>query len=122
MNLKKIKMQSEQTERGGCCDREDGPKVLQLTVQDEETGTKYYCAYMQIGPMEDFTVTKRDVLSAIAKDYIEDVIPVRLETYTSTRPTWAGLPNSEFYGIYQELKAQYAKVEVQDNETIHKSF
>ena len=109
MKLKTIRMDREQTDRGAFCDREPGPKVLQMTVQDEETGTKYYCAYLKIGEMEDFTVTKRDLLHAIANDYIEDVIPWRLENYTSTRESWAALPESEFYEIYRQLKEKYEK-------------
>ena len=122
MKLKQIKMETAQSEFGGCCDREAGPKVLQMTVQDEETGTKYYCAYMEIGPMEDFTVTSRNVLNAIANDYVEDVIPCRLETYTSTRDTWAGLPDSAFYDCYLQLKEKYAQVQALDYGTVHKSF
>ena len=83
MKLKMIKMVATQTERGAFCDRESGPKVLQMTVQDEETGNKYYCAYLEIGPLADFTVTKRDMLHAIANDYLEDVIPWRLERYAT---------------------------------------
>ena len=120
MKLKTIRMDRAQNDRGAFCDREPGPKVLQMTVQDEETGKKYYCAYLEIGPVADFTVTKRDVLHAIANDYIEDVIPWRLEGYTSSRETWEALPDSEFYGIYQELKEKYAKDKSQlDVGTIH---
>ena len=120
MKLKIMRMDKAQNDRGAFCDREPGPKVLQYTVQDEETGKKYYCAYLKIGEMEDFTVTKRDVLHAIANDYIEDVIPWRLESYTSTRESWAALPESEFYEIYQQLKEKYAKDKSQlDVGTIH---
>lgn len=120
MKLKTIRMDKEQNDRGAFSDKGPGPKVMQMTVQDEETGQKYYCAYLKIEEMEDFTVTKRNVLHAIANDYIEDVIPWRLESYTSTRNTWASLPDSEFYGIYQELKEKYAQDKSQlDVGTVH---
>ena len=120
MELKIIKTETAQTEHGGCCDRVMGPKVMQMTVLDEATGNKYYCAYLEMGSMADFTVTKRNVLQAIANDYVEDVIPWRLEGYTSTRETWAGLEASEFYGIYQQLKEKYAKDKSQpDVGTVH---
>ena len=104
------RMERAQAERGACCDRTKGPKVLQLSAKDEESGKRYYCTYLEIGPLAEFTVASRDVLYAVANDYVEDVIPYRLECYDSRRPEdWEKLKESAFYPCYERLKAEYPR-------------
>ena len=108
MKLSFGRLEKMQAETGACCDRGRGPKVLQLSAKDEETGKRYYCTYLEIGPMAEFAVASRDVLSATANDYVEDVVPYRLECYNSRKPEeWEALKDSAFFPCYERLKAQY---------------
>ena len=121
MELKNLKIEQANTELGGCCDKEMGPKVLQLTAQDKETGKKYYCCYAQYPNDAEFIVAGRDVLHAVANGYDEDVIPYRLERYRLDRPEEAAaLEQSACFGCYETLKAREWKDD--DKTTVWKSF
>lgn len=121
MKLKELKIQQALTELGGCCDKEMGPKVLQLTAQDEETGKKYYCCLANYPDEMEFLVAGRDVLHAVANGYEEDVIPHRLERYRLNRPEEAAaLEQSAFLDCYKTLKAR--KWTDDDRTTVWKSF
>ena len=98
MKLKTIRLDRAQTQQGACCDRTMGPKITQITVEDEETAKRYYCCLSRDERDRELTIASWDILQAMANLYDEDVIPYRLEHYREwVKEEWSKKEQSAFY-------------------------
>ncbi|MBO5573588.1 MAG: hypothetical protein J5947_05035 [Clostridium sp.] len=87
MKLRVIRLERGQIQMGACCDKTNGPAAAQMTVEDEETGKKYYCVFSEYQGEAECLAAKRDVLQAVCNLYDEDVIPWKLEKYSLSKET-----------------------------------
>ena len=105
MKLKQIKFERGQIQLGACCDKTNGPAAAQLTVQDEETGRKYYCVWSEYDGKAECLVARRDVLQSVCNLYDEDVIPWQLEKYRmSEEEERSRAEASAFAGCFRYLE------------------
>ena len=104
MKLKPVRTEQARTQQGACCDRTMGPEVVQITLEDEETGGRFFCCVSGDAGSRELIAANRDVLHAVANLYDEDVIPYRLERYRESRPDeWKQWQGSAFAECFRML-------------------
>jgi hypothetical protein len=104
MKLTAVRLERGQIQMGACCDKTNGPAAAQLTVQDAETGKKYWCIYSEYQGEAECIAAKRDVLQSVCNLYEEDVIPWQLEKYRlSAEEDRKACENSVFAGCFRFL-------------------
>ena len=70
MKLTAVRLERGQIQMGACCDKTNGPAAAQLTVQDAETGKKYWCIYSEYQGEAECIAAKRDVLQSVCNLYL----------------------------------------------------
>ncbi|MCR5371679.1 MAG: hypothetical protein K6E83_13315 [Clostridium sp.] len=105
MRLRAVRIERGQIQMGACCDKTNGPAAAMLTVEDEETGKKYYCILSEYGGETECIAAKRDVLQSVCNLYEEDIIPWKLEKYTvSDAAGREEMEKSVFSGCFRFLE------------------